>query len=90
MRSYLGRIVGTAIVSAVLFAFCGPLLAAESGGFQRVPTGPVLRGVAIPPLDLRPMVGPRGEAEIDLDRLKAPDIVIDEIRFSPGTYVPPQ
>ena len=36
------------------------------------------------------MVRPRGEAEIDLDRLRAPDIVIDEIRFSPSIYVPPQ
>ncbi len=90
MRSYLGRLVGTAIISAVLFAFYAPLLQAENGGFQRIPTGPTIGRVAIPPLDLRPMVRPRGEAEIDLDRLKAPDIVIDEIRFSPGTYVPPE
>ncbi len=48
----------------------------------------VLRRVPMKERDLRPMVHAPPQLVLDLTHLRAPNIVIDSVQFSPDTYVP--
>jgi len=79
---------GPLLLAAVLALLIWPSATGAPVGPIPVPRAP---GAAAPQLRLRPMIRSfPPSAAVDLERLLAPDISIEEVQFSPSTYVPPQ